>query len=322
MRDGLGPGLRAALRTITISPDCRSAAVGQRTISAQDPESLRPELAAAIYDELHAGRARPDIRPGQNLRDRDVEDRFRELMPRKEVIRAAPVLDNGRDRVLVSLDDVKVWIPRDRVERLAPGDGTAARIRLPADRPALSAGYFFADPGESWEPGTPVLRVYIHLTSISVAFDAWAAACRVLADLDSGYRLKVASWPAMLPRRDGLVVYLSAAHHEIARRLAHAAGEVPGIGSETSVFATKLTRGVATAWEPADPRPGMRGQSFGEHRAGVLAEALVRHAMARTEGRRSPVTAVVRDAFVEAGIDPADSARNLSHRVRRPSTGS
>ncbi|MEV6861386.1 T3SS effector HopA1 family protein [Streptosporangium subroseum] len=46
-------------------------------------------------------------------------------------------------------------------------------------------------------------------------------------------------------------------------------------GEEVSVFCRRIGPGVAIAWEPDDARPAMRGLSFGQHRAGVLAQALL-----------------------------------------------
>jgi hypothetical protein len=51
--------------------------------------------------------------------------------------------------------------------------------------------------------------------------------------------------------------------------------------------------------------------SFGQHRTHVLAEALVRHAALPSgvpQSREECLTA----AFINAGIDPAEPARNLS----------
>lgn len=303
-----GHALVAALRTVAVSPDCRGATIGQRTISASGPDSLRPGLSAAIYDELHAGWTRPEIRPGADLRDQGIEDAFRRLMPNQDVIRTEPVLDNRPGHVLVRLNGVRVWVPRDRAER---SDAAEARIRLPADRPALSAGYFLADSGDSWILSGSVLRLYVHLTSMTAAYDAWAAVHRVLDGLETGYRVKVASWPAMLPRRDALVVYLAARQRDMTQRLVTALRDLRGVGPETSVFARALAPGVAVAWEPADPRPGMSGLSFGEHSAGVLAEALIRHATSQSAGHDLSLTTVLKDAFTEAGIDPDDPSRNL-----------
>lgn len=318
MTGGLDGRIAAALAAIAIAPGCREATVGQRTVSAAGPEALRAELAVAIYDELHAGWARPRMPPGQNLRDREVEDRFRELMPAssREVVRTATVLDRGPDHILARVDGVRVWVPRARMVRPVSQDGAEAQLRLPADRPALSSGYFLAESGAPWPQGGPVLRVYVHLTGIEAAFGAWAAVHGVLAGLDTGYRVKVASWPAMLPRRDGLVVYLPVDQHDrhqrdLAWHIAAALRNVRGIGGEVSVFAKMIAPGIALACEPADPRPGMRGLSFGEHRAGVLAEGLLRHAGARADGHRGPVSAAITDALTRAGIDPRDPSRNL-----------
>ncbi|MFD5764095.1 T3SS effector HopA1 family protein, partial [Streptomyces sp. NPDC127044] len=49
--------------------------------------------------------------------------------------------------------------------------------------------------------------------------------------------------------------------------------------------------------------------SFGEHRSGALAEALVKHAV-RTDGVGRSAT--VEESFLNAGIDPLAPGRNLA----------
>jgi hypothetical protein len=295
--------LGAALRLIEVGPGCRTATVGRREVSATGPEALRPELADAIYRELHAGWTGPDTPVARTPRDRAIEERFRELMPHGSTVRTASVLDTRPGEVLVRLDGVRVWVPSDWVE-------TEAHVRVPADWPALSSGYFLVESAKPWTPSGTVLRIYVHLTSVAAAFDAWSAMLLMLADTGIGYRAKVASSPGTLPRRDALVLYLSEDHDGMPRRVARAMARVRGIGTQVSVFARPVAPGVAMAWEPVDRRPGMNGMSFGEHRAAVLADALVRHA---SEPSGPSVADVVREAFIEARIDPADPARNLPY---------
>lgn len=302
----LGQRLAAALRTITVDPECRTAKVGPREVKAGGSAELRRELALAIYDELHAGRG--ELRPpvGRYLRDETVEERLGALMPHADTVRSAEVVVTRAGESLVRMDGVKVWLRDVRVGTY----GAAALVRVPAARPALSAGYFIADSAAEWIPdGAAVLRVYVHVTSMMAVFGAWAATLRTLAEQGGRYRVKVVSSAELLPRRDGLVVYVPESEADVARRVASAVEPVCGIGPEVSVFARPIAPGVATAWEPSDARPEMRGLSFGEHRSAVLADALVTHAV---NGDGSPAEHAVIGAFLAAGINPADPAGPIS----------
>jgi hypothetical protein len=315
----LNPRLAAALRVIEVSQDCRAAMVGQREVTAADPRSFRPQLAAAIYDELHAGRAALKLPAGRDLRDPALEDRLRALLPHREIARDVLVISPGADDVLVRLDGVKVWVPRTRIrtEDWPADQGTAVEIRIPADRAALSPGFFLADSAQPYPAGEAVLRIYVHLQTVAAALDVWGSVLGLLAGLGLGYRAKVASWPEMLPRRDGLVVYVAARDREVSRRIAAVIRGIRGVGSQGSVFAEPVAPGVAIGWEPDHGRTAARALSFGEHRAAALADGLVRHAVRRADGDDIPVAASVRQALIEAGIDPANPACNRPAGGRR-----
>jgi hypothetical protein len=306
--------LADALDAIEIAPDGRTARVGQRTVTAADAAALRRELTAAIYDELHAGRAAPDIAPGRPMRDLELEQRLGELLPHKQVIRPAQVLGARDGLTLIWLDGLKVWVPADSIDAADQPvrAGTCGTVRIPAGRPALSPGFFLTDSVRPYGSGETVMRVYVHLVSVSAVLDAWDATLSELADLGVSYRAKVASWPEMLPRRDALVLYLADHDLDVARRIAAVTRRLRGIGPQVSAFAEPVAPGVAVACEPADPRPGMRGLSFGEHRAAVLADGLLTHAEQRAAGQRGTVRAAVCRAFAGARIDPVSPARNLS----------
>jgi HopA1 effector protein family len=305
--------LAGALRTIRVDPDCRSATVGRREVTGADLPSLRQQLAAAIYDELHAGRQPLDVPPGWSLRDPAVEARLRDVLPHRETARDVRVLDLGQELALVRLDGVRVWVPRTAIAaRQGPvRAGSVATVLVPAWRAALSPGFFLADGTRPCPAKEPIVRVYVHLITAEAAHDVWHAVHGLLAEIGIGYRAKVVSWPPMLPRRDGLVVYLAERDREVARGIAAVARRVAGVGPISSVFAEPLAPGVAIAWEPADPRPGMAGLSFGEHRAIALADGLVRYAKRCADGAPASVHDSVRCAFTQAGIDPGNPARNL-----------
>jgi acyl carrier protein len=93
--------------------------------------------------------------------------------------------------------------------------------------------------------------------------------------------------------------------------LAREIGRVAQVGPEVSLFTERIAPGVAIAWEPIDRRPGMRGLSFGEHRARATAEGLVQHAGSRSSGTAADA---VRQALITAGIEPARPAWNRRQR--------
>ena len=76
-------------------------------------------------------------------------------------------------------------------------------------------------------------------------------------------------------------------------------------------FVRRLAPGVGTAWEPSDTHPGRQGLSFGQHRATVLAAALVDAA------GDDPVDHIV-TAFRDAGIDPGDVVYVEAHGTGTP----
>jgi hypothetical protein len=306
---GLSRRLAAVLPAIEAAPDSYRAVVGARGVSAAEPVSFRHQLTGAIYDELHAGRQPLGPALGPDLRDPELEARLRELMPHPETTRTVPLLAADLGEAVVRIDGVNVRIPRASLVDREPRPGSLAAVRIPADRPGLSPGYFLADCGGD-PNGAAALRVYVHLQTAAAALGAWDAVLRVMARVGCGYRAKVASWPPMLPRRDGLVLYLDGYDADVVSQVAAAAGRVPGVGAPVSVFGEPVGPGVAIGWEPCDARPAMRGFSFGEHRAAALAEGLARHAVKLAAGQPSEPSAEVVLALTEAGIDPANPARN------------
>jgi hypothetical protein len=131
----------------------------------------------------------------------------------------------------------------------------------------------------------------------------------------------VLSRPWSYPRRDALVVYLEDEDAPLATGLAEEVTGLPGVGTDTSVFAHEVAPGVALAWEPADNRPGRPGKSFGQHRAAAVAEGLLRyaHATDATDGLLRPAAdpagadaaREVHRSLRAAAVDPAAPARNL-----------
>ncbi|MFF4318409.1 T3SS effector HopA1 family protein [Streptomyces sp. NPDC001568] len=322
----LAPALADALAGIHLSADGLTATVGPRTIEGESTRELQQRLGAGLYEVFHTGRAEADTRPRRMApRDHGFERELAAALPHHEITRtgillgaprtptgigASPAPEAPAPEALVSWDGVRVRVPVDRLTAdgpLVPG----AEVRSPASpaRPALSPGFFYAMGSREPRFGDELLRVYVHLTDPARAPYVWGAVLARLEAAGAGYHAKVLSGPADYPRRDALVVYLGAESWGACHTVADAVRDLPGTGPDTSVFAHRLGPAAAVAWEPADPRPGAGGLSFGQHRAAALAEAAVRAAAAAGSDTDADPT---RSAFAGAGIDPGAPYRNLA----------
>lgn len=306
--DSLSPVLLQVLETVTVDQDGCHAVVEDRELDAENPRDLQKKLSATLYEALHAGRPQQQGDRPRSLRDPQFEARLAAVTPHQETLTGTRLLERAEDgSCLVEHKGVRIRVAGAAVGD-APPAATTVPLRLPAARPALSPGFFLADSSRGAVGARPLLRIYVHLQDPEAAVEGWG---RILSRLEAAgavYRAKVASSPRFLPRRDALVVYLGPQSWQSAGLIAEAVEGMAGLGADTSPFTHRLTTGVGAAWEPQDNRPGMRGLSFGEHRAMNLAEALLHHARSTHGISRE---AAVMEAFMTAGIDPADPARNL-----------
>ncbi|MFF8646401.1 T3SS effector HopA1 family protein [Streptomyces sp. NPDC015345] len=308
----LSPRLRDALARVTIAPDRSWAKVDDREVKADSPRELRRLLAGALYDVLHAGQ---DVKEGQlsfRLRDEAFEDLLgtailHEWSTSRARVQPLPAESHGTaEQILVERDGVRVWVPEECVRESRPLTvGQAVTLDVPARRPALSPGFFVVDGSLPVDLRGELLRVYVHVTRWEDAAPVWARALGYLETHKIAYRSKILSSKALYPRRDALVVYLGQESRQRVSELADALSGVPGLGRETSVFAERLAPGIALAWEPKDDRPGMASLSFGQHRATALA-----HALLDSAANGTPREQAVAARFAEAGIDPANPAKN------------
>jgi len=304
--------LTEALGSVRVADDLMSARVGGRHITAETPRELQRQLAVAMYEELHAGMAERE--PGTvpfHLQDPRLEEQLAAAVPhrtttRTAVVRAVPA--EGDSRILLEREGVRVWAPRADVRDDGPyALGQRVSVTVTAVRPALSPGFFLVDGSRAAAPGFgELLRVYVHLTDADAAVGAWGKTLGLLEEQGAHYRAKVLSARSLYPRRDALVVYLRQESWSLAHDLAGALRGLPGRGDDVSLFARPLAPGVAVAQEPADRRPGMRGLSFGQHRAGVLAQVLIEQR--KTSGE---LAEILLHRFTEAGISATDPADNV-----------
>ena len=175
--------------------------------------------------------------------------------------------------------------------------GALVGLRFPKSLPDISPGFYMA-AGDSDMPSGSTVRLYWHVTPEG----AVALMGRVTSALNAAgipFRLKAVDDPARYTRCDAAVLYIPAAHYDIAAPLlagvyAHVQASMR---ARVPAFTRPLAPGLGLAEDPGD------GDSFGMHRCRLLAEALV---TAHEQGARSieERTAAVLDRFAAEGLDP------------------
>ncbi|MEU8971207.1 T3SS effector HopA1 family protein [Streptomyces monashensis] len=304
----LAAGLRAVVDAVRIAPDATTARVADTHNLAEDTSRhLCGALADALYETFHAGLRLPQVRP-RTWRDPDLERRFAQVVPHCSTpVTAVWAGPSGPDGFVAEIGGVRVDVPASRLTAGTQRPGDHVTLRWPAANRAVSPGFYFVTGSSGPPRSRPLTRLYIHLTTPEDAPNVLGTVLRELERTGLPYQAKVASTEHQYPRRDAMVVYLGG---EAGPAVDAVAGSVRGLratGTSTSAFAHLLGPGVAVAHEPDDPRPGMRGLSFGEHRSRVLAEALVEHAL-RPEDE-NPYGMVARHC-AQAGIDSHNPAFN------------
>ncbi|MEV6683652.1 T3SS effector HopA1 family protein [Streptomyces erythrochromogenes] len=305
--------LLQALEGVRIADDRLSATVAGRELTADSPGELKTLLGTALYETLHSGQDESASKLPRILRDTDFERRLGEAVPHRTVTAEAVVLPQPAGTpadaadVLVLRDGIRTWAPRRTMSVTDPAPGTLVELGVPAARPALSPGFFVVTSPVNRGAPAELLRVYLNLSDSQAVPHAWRSVLTRLNELEIAYQAKVLSCLPLYPRRDALVVYLQPDAWHAVPVLAELAPSLPGLGAETSHFVHRVAPGVGVAFEPADHRPAMRGLSFGQHRAGAAAEALLDRARHGT-----PLAEALTARFTQAGIDPHRPARNLT----------
>lgn len=301
----VSPALLDASSRVHVAPDRSYATVGDRRIEAETARELRRLLSDALYHDLHAGLSLGEDPLPFRLRDAAFDEELAQAVPHQQTTLHGLVRAAGENAHVIELSGVRVRVPADQVHSDGPvTPGGVVGVANTSLRPALSPGFFLVE-GTRPHRSADLLRVYVHITEWTAAAEIWRTALSYLEAHGVTYRAKVVSSKLLYPRRDALVVYLDQADRHSARGIADALVDLPGIGTQTSVFARRLRPGVATAWEPRDPLPGMDGLSFGQHRASVLAKALV-----ETADATESFADVLHGFLLEANVDPADPSRN------------
>ncbi len=315
---GSAADLRQMVGAVTIrSPT--SFSVGEDTLELPAGEAgggdpargrlLTDRLASALYRGLYCRPQRGHaLAPAGHRAARSFMERLSEANSGRGtwepgwVIRAVEA--DGALVVHKQTDDLTLWA---RPSQFRPRSGAAApgevgRLWLGKELREMLPGYYMAlgdADQEDHDPQTPpsTVRFYFHLAASGA--ELWVRELTGRLNAASvPFHAKLHSDPAMYVRADAAVLYVS--RNDLARTMAilpevHVA-VTRHLRSSTPIFTKRLARGLAVAEDPGD------GRSFGQHRCGLVAEALVRHFETGGTTARGAATAVVA-RFAEAGLD-------------------
>jgi hypothetical protein len=153
-----------------------------------------------------------------------------------------------------------------------PVVGERAAMRLPKELFAISPGFYLARADRPMDTGPSgrVVRLYWNLRADG-AVPFVGAVTRLLNSAGVAFQLKVLNDPGAFSRCDAGVIYLARDDYpESADLMLALHAELGGfLSPRTPVFTAELAPGVGFAEDPGT------GESFGEHRCRLLAEALV-----------------------------------------------
>jgi hypothetical protein len=200
------------------------------------------------------------------------------------------VIAGTRLRVRVPLADC-------RAARGAVAPGAAVRVRIPKELPAWSPGFYTAVGDAGGPPSADgMVRVYWNVGRPGAAALVGALTTR-LNRAGVPFRLKVADHPYRFARCDAAVLYLGADRFRATSgALRDVAGELGGrLRSAIPAFTRRLVPGVGLAEEFGG------GQSFGERRCALLADAIVHAAELGCTGAATRLV-VVADRFAADGV--------------------
>ncbi len=311
----LAPGLARLVDAVRLDVVGMTATLGPRSLRAANAVDLRAQVSAAIYREWHAGiRDDPTVTGRRRtLLDTELAGRLLAAVRHADSPTTVEVLSHEADGVVVDLGSARVRVPSRLLDPSRIPAAGSATVRLPAAHPALSPGFVLVDGPEGAEESPTaraVRRVFVHLLAPDVAPTAWGLVLEAANAVGGRYRAKVLSDRDGYPRRDALVVYHAEDEVRLPAAVAEAVAGLPGVGAEVSEFCARLAPGVGASSEPADPRPGMTGLSFGQHRARLVTAGLFEAAHTGTDR----ADAVARH-LVAGLVDPTDPSRNLDGRA-------
>ncbi|KAA2253094.1 hypothetical protein F0L68_33635 [Solihabitans fulvus] len=302
--------MAAVLNDVTVSPFDLQATVAGQVVEAKSVQALQIHLGETIYRVFHqAGPSDPEAIHATS-RDRELEALLQKTIPHASRIAVGTYLGDHQGWAHVELDHVRVRVPFELIVGDTFDERQPVEVTLPPARSALSPGFFFVHGSRphSRDATGRVLRVYLSLPDDVAAVSVWRLVLGQLERTEVRYEAKVLSTPTSYPRRDAIVVYLREPAWDVVRDL-HAIVDLRNwLAPAVSPLVRPIGPGMGVAWEPDTPFQVGRRLSFGQHRAGAIAEGLIHYAVAGTSSAEDAVCTAMRNA----GIDPAEPYRNLT----------
>lgn len=281
-----------------VSVDARrlTARIDATTLSATSHSELRSQLAGAIYTHLHVGHPGIETVPGTG--HQDLAAALIDAIPHRTVVQAATVQAatvqaaskrtqlgtsvQGVPHQVVELSGVKVLFPAEALVR-DPLDEIVG-VRVPSWRSRTTPGFLLALGAHGSVNPAAASRLYLSCFTASEALEMWPKILGALAASGLGHQVKTLSSSLAFPRSDAMVIYVSANDSDAAVSLiGPALRSLSARDTPVSVFTHSVGDRLALAMEPKDSRPGYRGLSFGQHRSRVLADALLRASVEKTD---------------------------------------
>ena len=297
---------------ITITPGGLKAEIADETFEADNPTLVAQQLGDALYELTHAGHDKLTGTIRRTMREPDLDTALLEATGKRTTTITTRYITGDEHTATVAIDGIRVRLPADR---LTTRTGETATVVLPCARPAVSTGFFLATSGKvPFRSTGQLLRLYGRIDTKDAAPTIWRQLVAFLEDSTIPWQAKISSSRVGYPRNDAVVVYLPRPAWRAARPCADMLQATGLMGEGSSTFTHQLTHSVACAFEPDDARPSYRGLSFGQHRTKVLAEALVKHATLPAD-EAGTVNDFIYGAYIDAGIDPSQPARNLSSPI-------
>ncbi|NWL12999.1 hypothetical protein DM793_17170 [Paenarthrobacter nitroguajacolicus] len=263
-----------------------TAGIGSTTLRATSHTELRSQVAGAIYTHLHIGHPGIGTVPGTG--HQDLAAALIDAIPHRTVIQSASARTQAGTSVqgiphqAVELSGVKVLFPEEALVR-NPLDEIVG-VRVPSWRSRATPGFLLALGAHGAVNHADASRLYISCVTASEALEVWPKVLGALAASGLSHQVKTLSSSLAFPRSDAMVIYVSAIDSDAAASLVRTAlSSLSAHDTPVSVFTHHVGDRLALAMEPRDPRPAYRGLSFGQHRSRVLADALLRASVEKTD---------------------------------------
>jgi hypothetical protein len=281
--------VEAALRVVAILSPTRFAWFGQaspplprKTLRALDAAAARAHLVSELQRSLYLG----FYATGTPVRDAAPKPRPARCPDLVDALSRANagtgcwstgwlVRSVEAAGIVCERDDLRLMARTDGWRAPAGGEarvGEVVHLLTPKEQLGVSPGCYLAQSNLELgaERDAAIVRVYWNTTAAG-ALMLMAHLTSLLNDQGLSFRLKVVAHPDAFTRCDAAVLYLlqndfEAAAPALERAFAAVAGE---LGPAVPAFTKPLAPGVGLAEDPA------QGTSFGWHRCGLVAEALV-----------------------------------------------